>query len=56
MRFFLALLIVLPTLMSSTGCSGPPTEGGGLSLPTFQAPEQWEPEIAETPADSDEEA
>ena len=35
------------------GCTGTPSSDGGLSLPSFGAPEQWEPDVEESESLSD---
>jgi len=47
------VLIVLPGVLNLSGCrSTPAAEGSRFRLPVFAAPQQWEPEIDDTPADA----
>ena len=49
-RLRTSLAIVVLSL-AACGCRTALTEGGRLSLPTFGAPEQWEPQVESTAAE-----
>lgn len=43
------ILLTLMLLTGGLGCAGTSSGDGSIALPTFGAPEQWEPPVEETP-------